>query len=175
MVACFIGHRKISVEEAFLSYLKDCIRALIVDKNFDTFLFGNRSEFDDVCLEAVTQLKKDYPNIRRVCVRATYPCISEDYKKYLLTFYDETYLPDALEKTGKASYVERNQHMIDRSDLCVFYYNEHYFPPKKQISRNHFLPIPSYQPKSGTKLAYQYAMTQKKGILNLFSLPQNRP
>lgn len=173
MVACFIGHRKISVDEAFLSRLKDCIRKLITDKNFDTFLFGSCSEFNDICLDAVTELKKSYPNIRRVYVRATYPYISEDYKEYLLTFYDETYLPDEVEKAGKASYVERNQHMIDRSDLCVFYYDERYAPPKKQIRQNHFLPTPKTHPKSGTKLAYQYAMAQKKAILNLFPIPQN--
>lgn len=173
MVACFIGHRKISVDEAFISDLKDCIRELITDKNFDTFLFGSRSEFDDICLKAVTALKNDYPDIRRVYVRAAYPYISDDYKKYLLTFYDETYMPDTITKAGKASYVERNQHMIDRSNLCVFYYDECYTPPKKQIRQSHFLPTPKTHSKSGTKLAYQYAMTQKKAILNLFPIPQN--
>ena len=173
MVACFIGHRKISVDETFISDLKDCIRKLITDKNFDTFLFGSRSEFDDICLETVTELKMEYPNIRRVYVRATYPYISEDYKEYLLTFYDETYIPDTITKAGKASYVERNQHMINRSDLCVFYYDERYMPAKKQRVRNHFLPTTTTHPKSGTRLAYQYAITQKKAILNLFPIPQN--
>ena len=173
MVACFIGHRKISVSEAFLSHLKDCIRELITDKNFDTFLFGSRSEFDDICLKAVTALKNDYPDIRRVYVRAAYPYISEDYKKYLLTFYDETYMPEAVKKAGKASYIERNQHMIDRSDLCVFYYDERYSPPKKQIRQNHFLSVSPSRSNSGTKLAYQYAMAHKKAILNLFPMPQN--
>lgn len=173
MVACFIGHRKISVDEAFISDLKDCIRELITNKNFDTFLFGSRSEFDDICLKAVTALKNDYPDIRRVYVRAAYPYISEDYKKYLLTFYDETYMPEAVKKAGKASYIERNQHMIDRSDLCVFYYDERYSPPKKQIRQNHFLSVSPSRSNSGTKLAYQYAMAHKKVILNLFPMPQN--
>ena len=82
-------------------------------------------------------------------------------------------MPEAVKKAGKASYIERNQHMIDRSDLCVFYYDERYSPPKKQIRQNHFLSVSPSRSNSGTKLAYQYAMAHKKVILNLFPMPQN--
>lgn len=61
MIACFIGHRKISVDENFVSQLKKRIEQLIVDKNFDAFLFGSRSEFNDLCLEIVTELQNAYP------------------------------------------------------------------------------------------------------------------
>lgn len=46
MITCFIGHRKISVNETFISQLKTRIEELIAHQNFDTFLFGSRSEFD---------------------------------------------------------------------------------------------------------------------------------
>ena len=60
---------------------------------------------------------------------------------------------------GKASYVERNQAMIDNSDYCVFYYDSSYQPkPKKN----------DYQPKSGTAIIYAYAQQKKKNIVNLF-------
>ena len=69
--------------------------------------------------------------------------------------------------SGKASYVERNQAMIDNSDYCIFYYNENYKPkPRKQSKRD----INYYQPKSGTFLAYKYAQKKKKEIINIFVL-----
>lgn len=64
--------------------------------------------------------------------------------------------------SGKASYVERNQAMIDNSDYCIFHYNENYKPqPRKQSKRD----ITYYQPKSGTTIAYKYAKQKKKEIL----------
>ena len=57
-------------------------------------------------------------------------------------------------EAGKASYIKRNQAMIDDSDFCVFYYNEDYTPSTKT--------------NSGTKIAYKYAIKMKKKVINLF-------
>ena len=165
MVVCFIGHRKISVEESFKEHLANLIKALITEKNFDTFLFGSRSQFDELCLETVSKLKNDYPHIRRIYVRAAYPHIDDNYEKYLLSFYDETYIPDKIENAGKAAYVERNEYMIDKADFCIFYYNKDYKPPIKHATRKQLF---SYQSKSGTKVAYEYATLKKKRMLNLY-------
>ena len=69
-------------------------------------------------------------------------------------------------KAGKASYVERNQAMINDSDLCVFYYDENYKVDERKYSKRSFT---TYQPKSGTWLAYDYAKQKKKEIINVFS------
>lgn len=167
MVVCFIGHRKISVDGSFKERLANLIKKTYRQKNFDTFLFGSRSQFDELCLETVSKLKNYYPHIRRIYVRAAYPYIDENYEKYLLSFYDETYIPDKIAKAGKAAYAERNFHMIDKADLCIFYYNKDYEPPLKPATRKQLF---SYQPKSGTKVAYEYATLKKKKILNLFLL-----
>ena len=58
MVACFIGHRKTSINKTFIFRLENCITKLITCDNVDTFLFGSRSEFDDICLQTVTEFKK---------------------------------------------------------------------------------------------------------------------
>ena len=55
--------------------------------------------------------------------------------------------------------------MIDKADCCIFYYNENYLPPLKPATKKRIF---SYQPKSGTKIAYDYAVSKKKEILNLF-------
>ena len=65
---------------------------------------------------------------------------------------------------GKASYVERNREMIDDSDFCVFFYIEEYKPehdPHRKTSG-----------KSGTKMAYDYAVRKKKPIINVAKLIQ---
>ena len=165
MVACFIGHRKTSINKTFILRLENCITKLIICNNVDTFLFGSRSEFDDICLQTVTEFKKNYPHIKRVYVRASYPFIDESYKRYLLGYYDETYIPDQVIYAGKAAYVERNKYLIDKADVCIFYFNENYQPPltlSKVKQKN------SYQQKSGTKIAYDYAVQKKKAIINLF-------
>lgn len=44
----FFGHRKIEKNEKLKSELKRVILELITEKNVDTFLFGSRSEFDEL-------------------------------------------------------------------------------------------------------------------------------
>ena len=69
--------------------------------------------------------------------------------------------------SGRASYVERNQAMINDSDFCVFYYDENYQPEIRKYSKRS---IGYYQPKSGTALAYAYAKQKKKLILNVYAI-----
>ncbi len=65
-------------------------------------------------------------------------------------------MPENIKKAGKASYVERNRIMIDESDFGIFYMNENYFLSKS---------------KSGTKIAYDYALKKsKKGLIRIFNV-----
>lgn len=164
MIATFIGHRKIQNNERLTEQIKRTVLNLIDEKQVDTFLFGSKSDFNSLCLEVVTELQKERPQIRRVYVRAEYPYISKDYEDYLLGSYDATYIPENVVDAGKAAYVERNYHMIDKADLCIFYYDENYKPPLKPATRGR---ITRDQPKSGTKVAYEYAIRQQKEIINL--------
>lgn len=97
------------------------ILELITEKNVDTFLFGSRSEFDELCYETVSELKNLYPHIRRVYVRAEYPYIDEEYRNYLLKSYEEAYYPERIVGAGKAVCAERNYEMVDKSAICVVY------------------------------------------------------
>lgn len=67
------------------------IRELIVKLEVKTFLFGSKSEFDALCLDVVTELKEEYPDIKRIYVRAEFPYINDDYRNYLLQCYDDIY------------------------------------------------------------------------------------
>ena len=149
---CFFGHREIDETEELKMQLYKTVERLIVNENVDTFMFGSQSRFNELCYEIVSQIKKKYPHIKRVYVRAEFPHIDDTYKKYLLKSYEETYFPEKITGAGRASYVERNYEMIDKSRFCIVYYDEKYNPAKR---------------KSGTKIALDYAVKKKKDIVKL--------
>ena len=163
---CFFGHRKIDKTEELKNKLRRIIENLIANEKVETFFFGSKSEFDDLCHQVVTELKEKYPNIKRVYVRSAFQHIPDWYEDSLLKHYEDTYFPEQMENAGKASYVERNQEMINKSNFCVVYYNENYLPPKRRNSRRD---LTDYQPKSGTAVAYAYALRKKKIIINVLT------
>ena len=181
MVCCFIGHRKINNSLYIENKLNKIIEELIINKNVNTFLFGSKSEFDSLCLKIVINLKEKYHYIKTIA----YTCKSESatltsekqkqeklysyfFKKDIhLLYVDEEYEHEKKYTSGKASYVERNYAMIEDSDYCIFYYNKNYLPKRRKFSKQDIL---DYQPKSGTKIAYDFAIRKRKNIINVFEL-----
>ena len=162
---CFFGHRKIKMSETLTGELRSTIKELIEGENVVSFYFGSKSQFDDLCHSVVTELKQNYPHIKRIYVRAEFAFIGDDYEKYLLESFEETYYPEHMVEAGRAAYVERNQEMIKKSDYCIVYYDENYAPPRRRNSRRD---LTDYQPKSGTKIAYDFAISKKKSVINVF-------
>lgn len=152
MKVAFIGHRKIDITEDLKGRVEKAVTALI-EEGADTFLFGSKSQFDDLCYEVVTEIKERYPNIGRIFVRAEYEYISDMYRSYLLTMYEDTFYPDIVCGSGALSYIKRNQAMIDMSDVVIVYCDMNYSPPKRS--------------KSGTIIATSYAQQKHKRIINL--------
>lgn len=171
---CFIGHRKIRNQEEVQKKVEAIVRTLIVEKGVEEFHFGSRSQFDDLCHAAVTKLKAEYSNI----VRINYRCKSEYvvkeeereemekswsqllHREISLQGFEGERISDRVCNGGYASYVERNQEMIDDSDICVFYYQEGYTPEPNPYRRYS-------SKKSGTELAYEYAVRKKKTVVNI--------
>ena len=122
------------------------------------------------------ELREEYPHIMRVYVRMYYPELGEPYIGYILRDFEDTYMPERIENTGVARYVERNQEMINASNFSVFYYDENYMPSRRKYSRRS---VGDYQPKSGTKVAFDYANQRKRGgkeitIINLYESDNER-
>lgn len=149
---CFFEHREITATEELKQQLYSVIEYLIKNKKVDTFLFGSKSQFNDLCQECVTKIKEKYPHIKRIYVRAEFPQIDDSYKNYLLESYEDTYYPQTALHAGKAVYIERNCEMINKSGFCIVYYQEDYTPKSR---------------KSGTKNALNYAIKKKKQIILL--------
>ena len=164
---CFIGHRKIERTFELEQEIYGFVENLIVNEHVKRFLFGSKSDFNDLCHRIVTKLKAKYPEIKRV----GYTCKSEsvvlenerekweqrlsqvEKREVRLLGVEEEFEHKTKYVSGKASYIERNQAMIDDSDFCVFYYNE-----KTEY----------YNSNSGTAIAFKYAKRKKKMIKNFY-------
>ncbi len=184
MNICFIGHRKIENEEEISKLLFSVVSALIT-QGAETFLFGSRSEFNSISWEVITKLKNLFPNIKRISYNAPhenpftskkerdiYEEIAKKVIKKELSFevYDGTVPFKKNVKPNKNIYIMRNQEMIDASDICIFYYNKKYIPPRRKKSK---YALVDFQPKSGTAIAFAYAKQKKKKIINIYELQKN--
>ena len=172
---CFIGHRKIKYSIELESKLYSLIEDLIINKRVKIFLFGSASEFNLLCSEVVDKLKLKYKDIKKVAYLLKSEAViykndkseSEERifrftgKKVKLVGVDENCEYKNKYTSCRAAYVERNEALISDSDYCVFYYNKTYSPPVKSS-------FTQSQPKSGTAIAYKYAVKKKKTIINLF-------
>lgn len=177
MTVCFIGHRKIENAKAVEQDVYATLRTLIL-QGADTFIFGSKSEFDSLCWRVVTALQEEFPHIRRISF--TTPSETSFTSKqereqceqfFLTTFnkqihfadYEQAYPSPSAVSATKDVYVMRNQDMIDSSDVCIFYYNQSYTPPKNnQADTKQIVPN-----KSGTALAYTYAKRRGMAIINI--------
>lgn len=179
MTVCFIGHRTVVNEERIKIKLFDTLSSLIV-KGVDTFLFGSRSNFDFLCWEVVTKLKEQYPQIKRISYnlshevsftskeeRECYEQILSKMSKVEVHYadYEEVIYSKKSQKANKNAYIMRNQDMIESCNICIFYYNKDYLLPKRKQSKGG---AGYYQPKSGTAIAFNYALQKKKQIINLY-------
>ena len=184
--ACsFFGHRTIEETPELVQRLRNEIVKLIENDGVNVFLFGSRSDFNELCHKIVSELREVYPDIKRI----GYPCRSEVFvlekdrerserihfnvTKQEVRFYGVEEEVEFKERwtAGKGQYVQRNKAMIDDSSHCIFYYNEKYLPPIRQADKRS---VSTYQPKSGTKIIFDYAIQQSKKrdltIINVYEL-----
>ena len=163
MKACsFFGHRDTPQTEELKQKVRETVERLIVEEGVDTFLFGSRSKFDELCHMVVTELKEKYPHIQRIAYLCKHEsgCLAGEGKKeqcrikeltgrdvYVREFEDIK-RSSRVNSAGRASYVERNYWMINDSDFVVVHLDE---------ERN--------GGKRGTRLAYKYSLRQKKSML----------
>ena len=176
----FFGHRNIKITQELKNNVKNVIKNLIIKHNVLIFLIGSRSNFNQLCHLIVTELKEEYPLIKRIaytCKNET--CILEKERKkweeaYSFINKKETHLLGVESEyefktkytAGKNCYIERNQAMINNSHYCIFYYNKDYKPEKRKASKQ---TISYYQPQSGTSIAYNYAKHKNKNIINVYN------
>ena len=166
MKACsFFGHRDTPQTEELKQKVREIVERLIIEEGVDTFLFGSRSKFDELCHMVVTELKEKYPHIQRIAYLCKHEsgCLAGEGKKeqcrikeltgrdvYVREFEDIK-RSSRVNSAGRASYVERNYWMVDESDIIVFKLLKH------DMNLN----------KSGTFFAHNYAKRKKKLLFTI--------
>ena len=164
-VCSFFGHRDTEQTEELKQKVRETVERLIVEEGVDTFLFGSRSKFDELCHMVVTELKEKYRHIQRIAYLCKHEsgCLVGEGKDeqrrikeltgrdvYVREFEDIK-RSSRVNSAGHASYVERNYWMIDDSDFVIVYLDK-----TKKTNRS-----------SGAFLVYNYAMQKVKKIYKL--------
>lgn len=155
MKVAVIGHRKINKSQDLIDRLTKIFVELIENEGADTFLFGSKSQFDDLCYDIVTELRYKYTFIQRVWVRAEYRYFGKDYLKGVLTLYEDTVFPTKVCGAGKLVYIMRNETLVTMCDVLIVYLDLEY---KHKTA------------KSGTKMAVDYAQKRSKRIINVLNV-----
>ena len=165
MKACsFFGHRDTPQTDELKHKVRETVERLIVEERVDTFLFGSRSKFDELCHIVVTELREKYSHIQRIaylCKHETACLVGagmEQKRRIKELTGRDVYVPeyedirksDRVNSAGRACYVERNQWIIDDSDFVIF-----------RIDRK------TKSAVSGTLIAYGYAQKNNKRTILL--------
>lgn len=172
---CFFGHRNVKWSQDLEDFIYFSCKKLFLERNVKKFFFGDHSDFIKICYNAVIKLQNEFPIIKMIVVPV--PCMAvllkenpDDCvfaKRERWMIYDHCIRVPNLEKAGRASYVVRDRYMIDISQYCIVYYDENYKPK----INNKRLGL-SYQNKSGTKVALDYAVQKKKQIISILNSPK---
>lgn len=148
----FFGHRRlydaIRVEER----LEELVRELLRTKQYVEFLVGRDGDFDILAASVIRRYKRQYrsDNSSLVLVlpymRADFRDNEESYREYfdeIEVFFGTHY---------KAAFQQRNQSLVDRSDLAVFAVNKN---------------------EGGAYSTMKYAAAQGIEMINLYDVMEN--
>lgn len=114
----------------------------MIAKKYKRFLLANDSEFGAMAIEVFEIFKDKYSQIERVLVQ------SEKFYDLYYVKYFERYFDCLLFKKRKLTTFEQYKKMIDKSSICVVYFDEN-------------------APSIDIKKAVQYAKEHGKKVLNL--------
>ena len=116
---CGFGHREVfeNISEKIYSAVKEA-----AEQGCELFYTGAMGNFDELFSSAVRRLKKEYPNIKLVCVK---PYMTKDintYGDYLYKLYDDIIVPTELANIHYKTVIhKRNQWIVDNSSVIIGY------------------------------------------------------
>ena len=125
MKIAFFGPRKIGKTEGLSEKVAGAIQNLIAEGGANIFLFGERDEFVDLCYEAVTQFKENYPQLRRICVRGRDELLVRSRMEEYTARYDEMCYPEAFNGKQIVPVAARREAIVAMCDAIVVYCGEH--------------------------------------------------
>ena len=140
MIISFFGHANFSCDEQFFIQTVQTLKEIIGESEVEFFV-GSYGNFDAFGLRCAKEIKLQKANVK--ITRVT-PYLNKEYSNDKLI--DGNLYPEIERVPPKFAIIKRNEWVIDKSDLVVFYMQ---FDFKK------------------TYKFYQYALKKGKKILNL--------
>ncbi len=123
----FFGHRYIDNSLAIDTALDDLIGTLLRSKEYVEFLVGRNGDFDQLVSSAIRRCKREIRDNNSAHVWVL-PYVTADFRDYeddYRAYYDEIEIFNSAGSHYKAAFQARNRNMVDRSDLVVFYVEQH--------------------------------------------------
>lgn len=124
VTVCFFGHREIDRFEQVSEWVEKVIDRLFHRYACIDFLIGRDGDFDRIVSSAIVRAQRAYGKERGHHILVL-PYLRAEYRDNMAgfeTYYDEI---EICEKSAyaypKGAITIRNQFMVDRSDVCVFY------------------------------------------------------
>ena len=120
----FFGHRIIEDFNRAEIKAEALIRNLILQKEYVEFLVGRNGDFDQIVSSAVKRLQRRIRDDNSALVWVLpYPTAElRNHEENFSAYYDDIEICGTAENSHpKRAYQIRNQQMVDRSDLVVFY------------------------------------------------------
>lgn len=116
---CGFGHR--NVFENISDKLDQAIESAI-QQGCEIFYTGAMGDFDSLFSSAIRRAKKNYPQIKLICVKPYFTNDINTNRDYYAALYDDIIIPDELAGIHyKAAIKARNRLMIDNSDIVIVY------------------------------------------------------
>ena len=145
----FFGHRRIENAFGLERRLENIVAELIGRREYIVFLVGRGGEFDQYAASAVRRCRRSIRSDNSSLVLVL-PYMNAEYRKNMQAFhdyYDEIEICESSSRThAKRAHLERNRHVVDRSDLIIFYVDHD---------------------QSGAYLAMKYALKTGRNCINL--------
>lgn len=145
--SCF-GHSEVEITDELKKRTSEEIDKAIAD-GISVFLFGGRSDFDDLVYDTVSEKKAQNPRleIKRIFCFPLDAHMRKPPRWFKRKEYEEYICPAKDFEWWYTAIYYRNCAMIDESDLVLFYAEE--------------------RENSGAYKAYKYAVKSKKKTVNL--------
>ena len=121
---CGFGHREVSAnitEQLDKAVLKVAEQGCII------FYTGAMGDFDSLFSSAVRKAKRNYPNIKLICVKPYMTKEINESGEYLYSLYDDIIIPTELADIHpKSAIPKRNRLLVDWSDIVIGYIKRQY-------------------------------------------------
>ena len=152
----FFGHRRIYDQLHLDHALEEIIADLLRGRSYVEFLVGRDGDFDQLVSSAIRRCQREYGhhNSSHIWVMPYPTAFFRDNEEACYAYYDEIEIcEESTAKHFKASFQARNRHMVDRSNLTVFY-----------VESN----------EGGAYQTMQYAIQQGKDLVNLYHTKEDQ-